>query len=202
MQSLLRLLVQLGEAAHGKNPPQLEQMAWRQKLASLPQNARVTLRQALARIAAETPSARVDETLLLRVAEDLAIRFAIERFQRGEVRVNAVRQMLEKMGHELETLRKLLKAREDKMTRAGLAVESHADILDRPFWAAVPESGKRAVLTSSEAWCIPPRNVRQYVEELLGRGEAQSAGDILLKYAACVKNKDAEARKKAAIGLG
>ena len=110
--------------------------------------------------------------MLLRLAEDLAIRFALDRFQRGEVRVNAVRQMLDKMGHELETLRKLLKAREEKMNSAGISVESHADVLDRQFWAAVPESGKRAVLTSSEAWCIPPRNVQQYVEELLGRGES------------------------------
>ena len=179
------------------------------------------------------------------------------------MRVNAVRQMLDKMGHELETLRKLLgsapatlgrcahsamcalggrdkldhflraaepflnaigigtesfcgqlrshlrlrearilKAREDKMAAAGLSVESHADVLDRQFWAAVPESGKRAVLTSGEAWCIPPRNVQQYVEELMGRGESETAADILLKYASCVRNKDAEARKKAAIGLG
>jgi PilZ domain-containing protein len=140
--------------------------------------------------------------MLLRLAEDLAIRFALERYQRGEVRVNAVRQMLDKMSHELDTLRKLLKAREEKMARAGMAVESHGDLLDRQFWAAVPESGKRAVLTSPEAWCIPPRNVQQYVEELLGRGEAETAGDVLLKYAACVRNKDAEARKKAAIGLG
>ncbi|MGA9592613.1 MAG: PilZ domain-containing protein, partial [Candidatus Acidiferrales bacterium] len=48
----------------------------------------------------------------------------------------------------------------------------------------------------------PPRNVQQYVEELLGRGEADAAGDILLHYASCVRNKDADARKKAAIGLG
>jgi hypothetical protein len=88
------------------------------------------------------------------------------------------------------------------MATAGLSVESHADVLDRQFWAAVPESGKRAVLTSTEAWCIPPRNVQQYVEELLGRGEADVAGDVLLKYASCVRSKDAEARKKAAIGLG
>jgi len=203
MQSLLRLLAQFGEAAHSKTaqtPP--DQVAWQQKLAALPQNAQVTLRQALATVAAKTPSAKVDETMLLRLAEDLAIRFALDRFQRGEVRVNAVRQMLDKMGHELETLRKLLKAREDKMASAGMSVESHADVLDRQFWAAVPESGKRAVLTSSEAWCIPPRNVQQYVEELLGRGEADAAGDVLLKYASCVRNKDAEARKKAAIGLG
>jgi hypothetical protein len=204
MHSLLRLLAQFGEAAHNgtKGGPSPDQMAWQVKLAALPQNAQVTLRQALATVAAKTPSAKVDETVLLKLAEDLAIRFALDRFQRGEVRVNAVRQMLDKMGHELGTLRKLLKAREDKMANAGLSVESHADVLDRQFWAAVPESGKRAVLTSTEAWCIPPRNVQQYVEELLGRGEADAAGDVLLKYASCVRNKDAGARKKAAIGLG
>ena len=204
MQSLLRLLAQLGEAtaAHASHPQQLDPMTWQQKLALLPQNAQVTLRQALAGVASKTPSAKVDEAMLLRLAEDLAIRFALDRFQRGEVRVNAVRQMLDKMGHELETLRKLLKAREDKMAAAGLSVESHADLLDRQFWAAVPDSGKRAVLTSGEAWCIPPRNVQQYVEELMGRGESETAADILLKYASCVRNKDAEARKKAAIGLG
>jgi hypothetical protein len=177
-------------------------MAWQRKLGALPQNAQVTLRQALATVAAQTPSAKVDENMLLQLAESLAIRFALDRFQRGEVRVNAVRQMLEKMGHELKTLRKLLTAREEKMASAGMSVESHADVLDRQFWAAVPESGKRAVLTSEEAWCIPPRNVQQYVEELLGRGEADAAADVLLKYASCVRNKDAEARKKAAIGLG
>jgi len=201
MQSLLHLLAQLGEASHGKNPEQLDQVSWQQKLALLPQNAQVTLRQALAGVAAKSPSSKMDEAMLLRLSEDLAIKFALDRFQRGEVRVNAVRQMLDRMGHELDTLRKLLKSREDKLASAGVSVESHADVLDRQFWAAVPESGKRQVLTSSEAWCIPPRNVQQYVEELMGRGESEAAGDILLKYASCVRNKDAEARRKAAIGL-
>jgi len=201
LQSLLKLLAQFGEAQASKTP-QLDATEWQHKLASLPQDAQVTLRQALAGIAAQSPSAKMDEAAMLKLAEDLAIRFALDRFQRGEVRVNAVRQMLDRMGHELETLRKLLKAREEKLTNAGMSIESHADVLDRQFWAAVPESGKRTVLTSSEAWCIPPRNVQQYVEELLGRGESDVAGDILLKYAACVRNKDAEARKKAAIGLG
>jgi len=201
LQSLLRLLAQFGEASQSSNPNQLDQQSWQMKLAALPQNAQITLRQALASVAAQTPHAKVDEAMLLRLAEDLAIRFALDRFQRGEVRVNAVRQMLDKMGHELDTLRKLLKAREEKMATAGLNIESHADVLDRQFWAAVPESGKRSVLTSAEAWCIPPRNVQQYVEELLGRGESEAAGDILLHYASCVRNKDTEARKKAAIGL-
>ena len=202
LQSLLRLLAQFGEATNSKDFHAMDPAMWQVRISSLPANAQVTLRQALATVAAQTPSAKVDEGMLLRLAENLAIRFALDRFQRGEVRVNAVRQMLDKMGQELGTLRKLLKAREEKMANAGMSVESHADLLDRQFWASVPESGKRSVLNSAEAWCIPPRNVQQYVEELLGRGEAEAAGDILLKYASCVRHKDAEARKKAAIGLG
>jgi hypothetical protein len=201
LRGLLRLLGQFGEASHGKNAQNLDPTAWQQKMTSLPPNARVTLRQALAKVAANTSSPKLDEATLLRLAEDLAIRFALDRFQRGEVRVNAVRQLLDRMGQELETLRKILKSREEKMAGAGLSVESHADVLDRQFWAAVPDSGKRAVLTSADAWCIPPRNIQQYVEELLGRGESEAAGAILLQYASCVRNKDAEARKKAAIGL-
>jgi len=57
------------------------------------------------------------------------------------------------------------------------------------------------VLTSPEAWCIPPRNVQQYLIELIGRGESDTAGNILVNYASCLRNSDAEARKKAAIGL-
>jgi hypothetical protein len=202
LHSLLQLLTQFGEASREKNPQKLDAAMWQTKLTSLSPNAQISLRQALASVAAKTPSAKVDEGMMLRLAEDLAIRFAIERFQRGEVRVNAVRQMLEQMGHELDTLRKLLRAREEKLASAGVSVESHADVLDRQFWAAVPESGKRRVLTSPEAWCIPPRNIQQYVEELLGRGESEVAADILVHYAACVRNKDTEARKRAAIGLG
>ena len=201
LQSLLRLLSQFGEAQSSHNP-QLDSNSWQQKISALPQNAQFTLQQALANVAAQSPNAKVDEAMLLRLAEDLAIRFAIDRYQRGEVKVNAVRQMLDRMGHELATLRKLLKSREEKLATAGMMVESHADVLDRQFWAAVPDSGKRTVLMSSEAWCIPPRNIQQYVEDLMGRGESDAAGDILLHYASCVQNKDAEARKKAAIGLG
>jgi plasmid stabilization system protein ParE len=201
LQSLLKLLSQFGEAQSAHNP-NLDSNSWQQKISALPQNAQLTLQQALATVAAQSPNAKVDEAMLLRLAEDLAIRFAIDRYQRGEVKVNAVRQMLDRMGHELATLRKLLKSREEKMATAGMMVESHADVLDRQFWAAVPDSGKKTVLMSSEAWCIPPRNIQQYVEDLMGRGESDAAGDILLHYASCVQNKDAEARKKAAIGLG
>lgn len=200
MRGLLRLLAQMGEATQSE--AQLEQHVWQEKLAALPGNAQAVLRQALANVAAKTPNIKLDEGMLLHLAEDLAIRFALQQFEQGEVRVNAVHQMLDRMGHEIESLRKVLRAREEKMTQAGLAVDSRADILDRQFWAAVPESGKRSVLSSPEAWCIPPRNVEQFVGELLARGDSLAAGQILSNYAACVHSKDPEARKKAAIGLG
>src|SRR6202046_2052917 len=77
LQSLLKLLVQFGEAQNSKTP-QLDQKSWQHKLAALPQNAQGTLRQALASVAAKSPSAKVDEAMLLRLAEDLAIKFAMD----------------------------------------------------------------------------------------------------------------------------
>jgi len=201
LQSLLRVIAQLGEATKAGKAQQLEAAKWQQRFASLSSGAQSALQQALADIAAHTPETKIDPNTLLRLAENLAIRFALDRFQRGEVQINAVQQMLDHMKRELGTLRKLLTAREDKMAAAGLLLETHADVLDREFWAGVPESGKRAVLTSPEAWCIPPRNVQQYVEDLVGRGESETAGNILVNYSLCLRNPDAEARKKTAIGL-
>jgi hypothetical protein len=80
-------------------------------------------------------------------------------------------------------------------------VESHADILDRMFWAEVPESGKKTVLLSNEAPCVPPRNLRQFLEVLLDRDDKQTAADILNNYSGCIVSKDQEPRRKTAIGL-
>ena len=85
----------------------------------------------------------------------MAIRFAMERFQKGEVKVNAVHQMLEHMSRQMDSLRQILRLQEDKMSKAGILVESHADILDRMFWAEVPDAGKKSVLLSDEAPCVP-----------------------------------------------
>jgi hypothetical protein len=175
--------------------------AFQQQVAQLPGRAQDTLKQALAALAAQAPEAKPDESVLVQLAEHLAIRFALERFERGEVKVNAVRQMLDRMNQEIENLRKILGAHEDKMTEAGLLAESHREILDRQFWAAVPESGKRAVLLSGEAWCIPPRNVQSYVGELIEHGNIAEAISILQNYAACADSEEADARKKTVVGL-
>ncbi|PYU37760.1 MAG: hypothetical protein DMG53_27790 [Acidobacteria bacterium] len=169
--------------------------------AQLPGRAQDTLKQALASLAAQAPNNKPDESVIVKLAEHLAIRFALERFERGEVKVNAVRQMLDRMNQEIENLRKILGSHEDKMSEAGILAESHREILDKQFWAAVPESGKRAVLLSGDAWCIPPRNVQSYVGELIEHGNIAEAISILQNYAACADSEDADARKKTAVGL-
>jgi hypothetical protein len=174
---------------------------FQQQMAELPGSAQDTLKRAIAGLAAQAPDGQPDESVLVKLAEHLAIKFALERFESGEVKVNAVRQMLDRMNAEIENLRKILGAHEDKMTDAGMMVESHRDILDRQFWAAVPESGKQAVLLSNDAWCIPPKNVQSYVAHLIETGDVAQAISILQNYAACAESDEADARKKTAMGL-
>src|SRR5438045_6788063 len=103
-------------------------------MAELPGRAQDMLKQALASLAAQAPSTKPDESVLVQLAEHLAIRFALERFERGEVKVNAVRQMLDRMHQEIGNLRKILGAHEDKMSEGGMLFETHREILDCKFW--------------------------------------------------------------------
>jgi hypothetical protein len=202
MYRILTTLTSLGQVgATGGAGPSGPGPGIHEELSQLPVRAQDILKQALAELAAKAPDRKPDQSVLIQLAEHLAIRFALERFERGEVKVNAVRQMLDRMSHEIENLRKILGAHEDKMSGAGLLLESHREILDRQFWAAVPESGKRAVLLSEEAWCIPPKNVQSYVNDLIKRGDNAEAVGILENYAACAESEDSDGRKKAAAGL-
>lgn len=185
-----------GEGGLGAGPGALQE-----QMSQMPGSAQELLRQALTTLAARAPDAKPDESVLVQLAEHLAIRFALERFERGEVKVNAVRQMLDRMHQEIDNLRKILGAHEDKMSEGGMLFESHREILDRQFWAGVPDRSKRQVLLSDEAWCIPPHNVQSYVNDLIAKGNASEAMGILLNYAAGIASENPEARKKTATGL-
>src|SRR5262249_29454222 len=102
--------------------------AFQQEVAQLPGTAQETLRQALAGLAAQAPDGKPDESVLIKLAEHLAIRFALEKYEKGEVKVNAVRQMLDRMNQEIENLRKILGSHEDRMAEAGILAESHREI--------------------------------------------------------------------------
>jgi hypothetical protein len=198
---ILGALTNFGRMGVAGGGPGTGPAALQEQMAQMPGSAQELLRQALATLAARSPNAKPDESVLVQLAEHLAIRFALERFERGEVKVNAVRQMLDRMHQEIDNLRKILGAHEDQMTDGGMLFESHREILDRQFWAAVPDRGKHQILLSKEAWCIPPHNVQSYVRELIGKGNVGEAIGILQNYAACVENEEPEARKKTAVGL-
>ena len=196
----IRLLTRFGQVGNAPGrSTDVTQLT--QELERTTPQARITLQQLLGGLAKQFPAGTTDTPLLMKAAEHLAIRFALERYERGDIRVNAVHQMMEHMSRQMESLKKILRVHEEKMTKAGVLVESHADILDRQFWAEVPEAGKRSVLLSPDAACVPPRNVRQFVEELRQRKENDSANSILRNYYGCLQSKDPETRKKCATGL-
>jgi len=195
----IRLLTRFGQVQHD---PGIKEEDLKKDLAEADPNVRLNLQDLLGSLAAKASvSTEEDTPLLMKAAEHMAIRFALERYQKGEVKVNAVHQMMEHMSRQMDSLRQILKMQEEKMSKAGILVESHADILDRMFWAEVPESGKKSVLMSHEAPCVPPRNVRQFVEMLLDREDNQMAAEILNNYSGCLNLKDLEPRRKTAIGL-
>jgi hypothetical protein len=195
----IRLLTRFGQVQTDPNAgPEVLQ----KELTETDPNTRLNLQQLLGTLAAKATAEQEDQTpLLMKAAEHMAIRFALERYSKGEVKVNAVHQMMEHMSRQMDSLRGILKLQEEKMNKAGILVESHADILDRMFWAEVPESGKKTVLLSNEAPCVPPRNLRQFLEVLLDRDDKQTAADILNNYSGCIVSKDQEPRRKTAIGL-
>ncbi len=198
----IRLLTHFGQSLHDPNSSPEDIQA---EVAKAPEAAKVNLAQLLESLAAKAsvnndPESN-DTPLLMKAAEGMAIRFALDRYQRGDVKVNAVHDMMEHMSRQMDTLRQILRVQEDKMSKAGILVESHADILDRMFWAEIPDAGKKSVLLSSEAACVPPRNIRQFLEVLFERGDNEMASKILSSYGKGLDAKDAAPRRKTAIGL-
>src|SRR2546425_706586 len=200
VRSMLGLFAQLGKSRKDSEH-RMDVPTFQSRLSAMPVRAQFTLQQALAGLAAQAPDAKPDKPMLLKLAEHVAIRVALDSYEKGELRVNAVKQMLDRMNTEIEALRKILSTQEQMMAQAGLSVQSYTELLDQEFWEQVPEENKKEVLTSDEAWCVPPRNVRAFLEEMLRRGELKTVNEILMKYASCVGLEAPEARRTTAIGL-
>src|SRR6266403_564428 len=200
VRSMLGLFAQLGKSR--KDPEaRMDAPTFQSRLSTMPVRAQFTLQQALAGLAAQAPDSKPDKPMLLKLAEHVAIRFALDSYEKGELRVNAVKQLLDRMNTEIEALRKILGTQEEMVAHAGLSGQSYTELLDQEFWEQVPEENKKEVLTSDEAWCVPPRNVRAFLEDMLRRGELKTVNEILMKYASCVGLEAPEARRTTAIGL-
>jgi hypothetical protein len=200
LQGILQVLAQIART-NKTSKDKLDPSSFQSRLSTLPRRARFTVSQALSALAAQAPSESSDKPTLLKLAEHIAVRFALESYERGDMEVNAVRQLLDEMSQELDGLRKILGSYEEKMVRAGMEVQSHVDILAQQFWEQVPDEKKKTVLESPEAWCVPPVKIREYVEGLVSRGESELVEKVLRNYASCITNKSDEPRRQAATGL-
>ena len=199
LQGILQVLAQIARTNDTKD--RIDPNAFQSRLSTLPRRARFTVSQALSALAAQAPTESSDKPTLLKLAEHIAVRFALESYDRGDVQVNAVRQLLDEMNTELDSLRKILGVYEEKMQRAGIHVQSHVEMLAQEFWAQVPEEKKKKVVESTDAWCVPPVRLREYVEALTARGEKETVEKVLTNYASCIKSKDPEARRQTALGV-
>jgi len=200
LKGIMQMLAQIARTSEGSDQ-KLDSQPFQSRLSTLPRRARFTVSQALSALAAQAPSDSSDKPTLLKLAEHIAIRFAMESYERGDIEVNAVRQVLDEMSQELDSLRKIMGVYEDKMARHGIEVQSHTDMLAQQFWAQVPNEKRKAVLESAEAWCVPPAQIREYVEGLVTAGEKAEAEKVLTNYANCITHKSAETRRQAAMGL-
>jgi hypothetical protein len=197
------ILQMLGQIARTSESPKdkLEAAAFQSRLSTLPRRARFTVSQALSALASQAPSEGADKPMLLKLAEHIAIRFAMESYEHGDIEVNAVRNVLNEMSTELDSLRKVLGVYEEKMARHGINVQSHVDMLAQQFWLQVPEEKRKTVLESSEAWCVPAAQVREYIGKLLATGQKDEAEKVLVNYANCITSKSPATRRQTATGL-
>ena len=200
LQGILQVLAQIART-NDASKEKLDPGSFQSRLSTLPRRARFTVSQALSALAAQAPSDTSDKPTLLKLAEHIAVRFAIESYERGDMKVNAVRQMLDEMNTELDSLRKILGVYEEKMAAAGIHTQPHMETLAQEFWQQVTDEKKKSVLESADAWCVPGGQLREYVEKMIERWENEEAEKVLRNYASCLTSKSLEARRQTAMGL-
>ncbi len=90
LQGILQVLAQIART-NDASQDRLDPGAFQSRLSTLPRRARFTVSQALSALAAQAPSENSDKPTLLKLAEHIAVRFALESYERGDLKVNAVR---------------------------------------------------------------------------------------------------------------
>lgn len=200
LQGIMQVLAQIARTSDASKE-NLDPRAFQSRLSTLPRRARFTVSQALAALAAQAPTSASDKPTLLKLAEHIAIRFALESYERGDVEVNNVGKLLGDMTVELDGLRKILGVYEEKMQQAGIEIQSPSEILEQEFWGHVSEEKKKEVIESPRAWCVPPVRLREYIDSLNEKGEGTSVEKVLANYATCIGGNETEPRRQTALGL-
>src|SRR6266478_1837152 len=84
VRSMLGLFAQLGKSRKDSEH-RMDVPTFQSRLSAMPVRAQYTLQQALAGLAAQAPDAKPDKPMLLKLAEHVAIRFALDSYEKGEL---------------------------------------------------------------------------------------------------------------------
>lgn len=195
---VIRLLSRLAEESQGRG---IDPVKLREELSRLPVSSRKTFQDAVSEFVESGQKRPMDTPLLLQVAEHLAVQLALDRYEKGDARVDAVAEMLNRLNREVETLRQALGSQEEKLKHAGFEVAPPADSLEQQFWSKAPEAAKLDVLLSDQAWRVPTQYIRQYLDQAGEQQNAERVQQVLENYVSCIHNTSPEARQKTAHGL-
>jgi hypothetical protein len=94
-----------------------------------PEKVKNSVIELVVELARETSEAKTSTPLLLCAAEELASHYAVECFETGRLTLIQLDTLIEILAGTIGGLRKVLRAREEKTTRAANAVDRDADLL-------------------------------------------------------------------------
>ena len=197
------------------NSPQEAAQAFQSVLAEADRQAVSLLLAALVR---ETPrEAEKPAPYLARLADTVILGSVTEAFCTGQLSAADLRRLLAKLAGVLASAasasQEAAKTGVSPVnTRPALtarwADEAYPEELYESFWAELPAREKARVLRGPEAWCVPVRSLRQYVEQLAdnapggaGGASPREARLVLLNYGRSLESEEGRVRRSVAAGL-
>ena len=133
-----------------------------------------------------------------RLAEAMAVEFAIEQFQTQRTSLPEVRTLFLRLARDLGAAGGL---RPQRPGGAKWTDESYAERLHEMFWSELPAPTRAEVLRGPHVWCVPSTTLRPYIEQLVASGNERQARSLLLGYTRQLENENSPVRLAIAGGL-
>jgi hypothetical protein len=207
LRQALRLIAQLTlplEAARGLSPQDAAQAIH----ATLAQSSRETVRLVIEAVTQYGPrETETPQEYLLRLSETLLFEFLGAEFITGRMRASEIRGQFGRLGDEIVAAGEYTGPHgSQRLTKFGAqwAGESYRENLIERFWTEMAPRERSAVLRGTQAWCVPVAALRQTLKHLVDAGAdapRREARQVLLNYARCLGNSEAQARRAVAAGL-
>lgn len=189
--TLLHVMGKLGTSVN-----QAAAVAAARELQRLPDALLASFRQVLLNLAESHP-APAGDVMLLRVADQVVIRFILSKLENGKITASQIPSLLERLGRQLFTLRAMLPSH----TGESASHAAHFEVLERQLWNTAPDEAKRAVLLLETPFYVPASCIVPFIERLIADSEESVAASILRNYGDAVDGRDAEGRRRSAMGI-